>query len=220
MNRDLPKRAKYEAIRIEICGGIASGKTTLAKGKNAGIFVPILEQFTANPFWRAFYQDPKGFSFETEITFLLQHYHQIKNFAPSHRIPVCDFSLFLDRAYVDVTLSSNQRRVFESVYRQVRAELGTPRLLLYLRCGAIEQLRRVRMRRRKTERTIDLCFLDALNRAVDHHVDTASKLVNVVEINSEARDFAHDERTKSEVVAQIIHALDETASDRGKSPKV
>ena len=31
-----------------------------------------------NPFWEAFYTDPSAYTFETEITFLLQHYHFAK----------------------------------------------------------------------------------------------------------------------------------------------
>ena len=64
--------------RIEICGGIASGKTTLANLLARSNIDPILEDFQTNLFWRAFYADPAGTAFETEITFLLQHYHQIK----------------------------------------------------------------------------------------------------------------------------------------------
>ncbi|HRP37690.1 MAG TPA: deoxynucleoside kinase, partial [Candidatus Dojkabacteria bacterium] len=46
--------------RIEICGGIASGKTTLANLLARLDIEPILENFQTNPFWQAFYNDPAG----------------------------------------------------------------------------------------------------------------------------------------------------------------
>lgn len=66
-------------MRIEICGGIASGKTTLAKLlEENGIGKAIYENFEKNPFWEAFYKNPSKYAFETEIAFTLQHYHEIK----------------------------------------------------------------------------------------------------------------------------------------------
>ena len=56
--------------RVEICGNIASGKTTLCqgligKGKNA-----VFEDFQKNPFFKDFYDDPVAYSFETETSFI------------------------------------------------------------------------------------------------------------------------------------------------------
>ena len=66
-------------MRIEICGGIASGKTSLAKLlEEHTIGTVIYEDFKVNPFWEAFYNNPGEYIFETELTFTLQHYHEIK----------------------------------------------------------------------------------------------------------------------------------------------
>jgi deoxyadenosine/deoxycytidine kinase len=60
-----------EIKRIEIAGGIASGKTTLARLLRKVGLQAIHEQFRKNPFFTAFYEDPGYTAFETEITFLL-----------------------------------------------------------------------------------------------------------------------------------------------------
>jgi deoxyadenosine/deoxycytidine kinase len=72
---------------IQICGRIASGKTTLAKlFRNKDIHL-VLEDFQTNPFWKAFYDNPIQYAFEAKITFLFQDYHQIKtNLIPSKNI--------------------------------------------------------------------------------------------------------------------------------------
>ena len=93
--------------RIEICGNIASGKTTLARGLSKKGFLAIEENFEKHPFLADFYINQTYFAFETELLFALQHYHDIKK-APTDRDLVCDYSLYLDRAYADVTLNKNK----------------------------------------------------------------------------------------------------------------
>lgn len=137
----------------------------------------------------------------------MQHYNQIKMFPENARLQACDFSLYLDRAYVDVTLSEQQRDAFIVVYNQAIRELGAPSLLVYLRCGEYEQLRRVRKRRRDAEKAITLEYLQALNRALGSHVSEIRTNVNVVEIDSEIRDFARHEKVAREVLEEIYHAL-------------
>ncbi|MBK8909611.1 MAG: deoxynucleoside kinase [Rhodospirillales bacterium] len=194
-------------LRIEICGGIASGKTTLASiiGGQTGA---VMENFRHNPYWRAFYLDPAHFAFETEVSFLLQHYHQLKVETGDTGLATADFSLLLDRAYADVTLRSGQLVAFNAVYTQVREELGDPRLLVCLRCGATEQLRRIRRRRRRPERGIHLEFLEELNRSLEKQVDLVRGSIPILEIDSEHRDFAHDDGTANEVLQEITGALD------------
>jgi deoxyadenosine/deoxycytidine kinase len=137
----------------------------------------------------------------------MQHYNQIKMFPENARLQACDFSFYLDRAYVDVTLSEQQRDAFIAVYDQAIRELGTPSLLVYLRCGDYVQLGRVRRRRRDAEKGITLDYLRALNRALESHVSEIRKNVNVVEIDSEIRDFARDEKATREVLEEIYQAL-------------
>lgn len=191
---------------IELCGGIASGKTTLAgiMSRRTGA---VMEQFRDNPFWQAFYADRARFAFETEVSFLLQHYHQLKAEASDIEAVTADFSLCLDKAYAEVTLRAGQLCVFNAVYEQVRGELGNPSLLVYLRCGAAEQLKRIRRRRRKPEKAICFKFLEELNRSLDKQMVRVRATVPIIEIDSECRDFAHDNRVSDDVLNEIMAAL-------------
>src|SRR6185295_2384914 len=140
--------------RIEICGGIASGKTTLAKLLQVENLTSVFEDFRKNPFYRAFYHDPVGTAFETELTFLLQHYHQEKTAARHMKSFCADFSLVLDDAYGSVTLTPDKLKLFRLVHKKIESELPPRTLLVHLKCSPETELQRIRRRRRRAERTI------------------------------------------------------------------
>src|SRR5688572_12438580 len=95
ISKSFKKYSLHKTTRIEVSGGIAAGKTTLAKLMRDYGFNAVLENYRANPFIRSFYSNPTGYAFETEITFLLQHYSQIKTSSAGQQILICDYSLYL-----------------------------------------------------------------------------------------------------------------------------
>jgi deoxyadenosine/deoxycytidine kinase len=192
--------------RIEVCGGIASGKTTLAQLLSTLSLFPILEDFQANPFWKPFYADPAGTAFETEVAFLLQHYHAIKSVRERTSGCVCDFSLELDVAYARVTLGGGKLDAFLRVMKEVREELLPSDLLIYLRCDPSVELERIRRRGRNVENAITVEYLAKINGALEEQLrDVATR--NVLVIDSAARNFAEDEGVRLAVAEEIGHRL-------------
>ncbi len=189
--------------RIEICGGIASGKTTLANLLARSNIDPILEDFQTNPFWRAFYADPAGTAFETEITFLLQHYHQIKTARKSESLIASDFSLYLDLAYAYVTLPQDKREIFLSVYREVEKELSAPLLLIHLKCDPEIELQRIRERGREVENSITIEYLQQINSQLEKILVEKAHPDKLLIINSGLLDFAHDKNVQESILNQI-----------------
>lgn len=194
-------------MRFEVCGGIASGKTTLAQLLVQIGFSPVLEDFQSNPFWTSFYADPFGTAFETEVSFLLQHYHEIKAAANRGGNFVCDFSLLLDLAYARVTLTGGKQSAFISVYDEIRKELSPPRLLVHLVCDARIELDRIQQRGRSVERSITTQYLEAINRSVDDLVRVADSSYRVLSIDSGTVNFADDEHAKQDVLTAIQREL-------------
>ena len=192
-------------VRVEICGGIASGKTTLAKLLRRALLFPIMEDFRRNPFLTDFYADPKTYALETELSFLLQHYHAVKR-ARAHHTAVCDFSFFLDLAYANVTLSKQEGRHFQSLYRVLTGHLRPPSALIYLQCPAQEELRRIRARRRAREKTISVAYLKGLDQALSRVVGSLST-PPILTLDSHALDFAHNPKHCSAVVATVKQFL-------------
>lgn len=194
-------------MRIEVCGGIASGKTTFASLLGSTGMCSVLENFQANPFLELFYSDAEKFAFETEITFLLQHYSQIKVESQRGRTFICDFSLYLDIAYASVTLQGNKHQVFRTVYEEVQRELAPPDLLVYLRCGAATELRRIRSRKRLVEQSITVEFLTDLNVSLSHYVNRVGGKTRVLEVDSERVNFATDALAREEMINLILNSL-------------
>lgn len=194
-------------FRIEICGGIASGKTTLTNLLSTDKRQVVVEDFSSNPFWRAFYADPNNTAFETEITFLLQHYHQIKVATNQKKSFACDFSLLLDYAYAHVTLSGSRFNTFESVYSEACSHLPPPSLLVYLQCDPAVELERIRARGREAERSITVDYLSSINSCLASLVSALPASQAVLSIDSVYYDFAHNEQAKAEVIKQVLVKL-------------
>lgn len=194
-------------MRIEVCGGIASGKTTLVTLLKDHGFNPVFENFQSNPFLKAFYSFPQKYAFETEVSFLLQHYHQIKvaDYIPNNFI--CDYSLYLDIAYATVTLTPSQLRTFTTVYQEIKTEISIPKLLIKLECSADIELERIHNRKRLFEQNIEVKFLRNLNQAIDNSLNNSVEKIHILNINSEEFNFAHNEKHKQYIVNLTKKAL-------------
>jgi deoxyguanosine kinase len=189
--------------RIEVCGGIASGKTTFANLMTRIGLRPLLEHFKANPFWQAFYSHPGKYIFETELSFTLQHYHQIKKEAASDKFNICDFSFLLDMAYAEMGLKGTQLDTYLTIYEEITRELSPPILVVHLECNAKTELKRIRARARTVENSITLEFLNSLNKAVNRQVELSKGKLNVITIDSAQKNFADDDAVKQEMVALV-----------------
>lgn len=173
--------------RIEICGNIASGKTTFVDKYNCG-FIKIFEEFQKNPFYEDFYQAPQVYSFETEISFLLQHYHSIKKYSKEPLL-ICDYSILQDLAYADVNLMGNRHHIFLEIVREIQQELGSPKTIIHINCPEEILLERIIARSREAETSISIDYLKSLTVALSARVKTASSQANVISINSDLVDF-------------------------------
>lgn len=195
-------------LRIEICGGIASGKTTLANLMTHIGMSTILENFQTNPFWEAFYSEPGKYIFETEVSFMLQHYHQIKKKQTDNKISICDYSFSLDVAYAEIGLKDSKLKAFHTIYEEIKKELPPPALLVHLNCDAQTELDRIRKRGRAVEDSINIEFLKTLNGAVEDQVANAKKnKIKVLSIDSAKKNFADDESVKQEMLRLVSDTL-------------
>lgn len=204
---------------IEICGGIASGKTTFASLFNLQNLTPLFEDFKKSPFWEAFYLNPGKYIFETEVSFILLHYHQIKKALESTKSNklIYDFSFLLDLAYAKIGLTGTKLKTFECVLDEIRKDLPKPNLIVYLICDAKTELERIRRRARTEENSINLEFLDSLNKALHKEVENIKGATPVIAIDSSKKDFANDERVKDEMVNLIDNHV--TENKHGPYPK-
>src|SRR5262249_43625732 len=149
--------------RIEICGGIASGKTTLARLLSQDTECDlVLEDFRANPFWRRFYERPDLFRHEKDVCFLAQHSGEIK--PATAWLTICDYALTQDLAYAGMSGDPAHRQAMEALHRHLSSALPKPTLIVHLQCREEILLSRIRARGRPEETPIDRDYLTRLNR--------------------------------------------------------
>lgn len=191
-------------MRIEICGGIASGKTTLCQILEANGVFASYEDFQSNPFYKSFYKNPQHYAFETELSFLLQHYSTIKTCAKT-KFVATDFSLVQDMAYADVTLFGERHALFTSLHDILRKEIGLPDLLIHIQCHENILLNRIRLRDRDAEQNIPAEYLLQVNTALERQVHMYSQLGigKLFVIDSEQVDFRNSLAQVSDLKSYI-----------------
>ncbi len=157
-------------IAIEGCMG--AGKTTLARelAKVIGAAL-LLEESGRHPFIRDFYEAPEAYAVETEITFVLLHYHQIvksKRSGLFEGAVVSDFALERDRLFAKLTLrESHDAELFNSVYLSLKERLPLVDVLIFLRAPTAFLLERMAKRGRDYERKISADYVHRVNSTLE-----------------------------------------------------
>lgn len=178
--------------RIEICGGIASGKTTLTKLLEKNGYTAIYERFEDNPFLKDFYRDAKyDNAFETEMVFTLLHYNQLR-LKELDSLVVSDYSLLQDLSYGMVNLSKEELLVYQNIYAFLSSKLSSVNLIIYLTCSIDCLLKRIRERDRDMELTIGQEYLQNTIGALEQCI---RKVEHVLVIDSERMDFTGPDQT-------------------------
>jgi deoxyguanosine kinase len=162
-------QSDYKRFRIEICGAMGAGKTSLAMALHRQFprsGRAILENYREVPFWEASLRRPGEFEFERDLNFLLYYYTLIKT-ADSSKNAICDFAFFENRAYARLSNNDADFRLFNSLYRRLERKLSPPSVILHLVCSPTTLLRRIEGRGRRTEKGITRRFLGRLTEAIE-----------------------------------------------------
>lgn len=159
------------ANRLEICGAIASGKTTLASAFSKFGYNVELEDFTRIAMLDDFYTNPLFVSFETELSFTLQHYYQLKRALQSNEYTVCDFASVDDYAFALAILDKREMEIYNQVFDYIIEQIGKPQKLVRLSAPTDELLLRINSRGRQNEQGISkmslIKFEENLNIAIE-----------------------------------------------------
>lgn len=184
--------------RIEICGGIAAGKTSLAQVLEKEGFLAIYERFEDNPFLGEFYSGGKeDNTLETELVFTLLHYNLIKQNKDQKRM-VCDYSLFQDYCYAINNLKQEEIEIFLNLYSYLIKKISSVDLIIYLKCSVDCLLKRIKARDREMEQKISREYLQ-------NNITTIEKNLlgkdNVLIIESDKYNFLESDR---DIVLEMI----------------
>ena len=191
------KRDRPGYIVVE--GPIGVGKTSLAK-RLAKSFESdlLLEGADENPFLERFYQDPRSGALPAQLFFLFQRVRQIEAMRQADMfqpVRVADFLMEKDRLFAELTLGTEELKLYEQVYQHVTVDAPVPDLVVYLQAPEDVLLKRIARRGIKYERKIDTEYLrnlsEAYSRMFLNYDDAPLLIVNTSCINLVDNDIEY-----------------------------
>ncbi len=193
---------------IVVEGVLGVGKTSLceqlAKALNARL---VLEDAEGNPFLKKFYQDARGYAFQTQIFFLLNRYRQQMELAQGdlfRRSLVCDYLFAKDRIFAYLTLDENELNLYERLCSLLQDQVLKPDLVIYLQASTEVVQQRLARRGRAFEKNLGRDYLERLNQAYNyyffHYQETPLLVVNTNDI-----DFVHSPEDLQDLLRYIQH---------------
>jgi len=199
--------SRAQALYVIFEGCMGSGKSTTARLLAQRYSGNLLHEETRlHPFISDFYSNPQKFAFETEINFLLIHYHQLikaeENGLFSSDV-YADFLFEKDWIFANVTLkdSSHEYELFSNLYSYFKPRIRKPDIVVYLRAPTDLIFDRIRKRDRDFERNIQFAYVDTINSAYDKFFDTYEEAkVKVIDV----RDI---DGVSEEELARIINVV-------------
>ena len=148
-------------VIIALEGLPGAGKTTTAKLlAERGWCTYLHERSSEHPFLAAFYSNVERYKLETELCFVLLHYHQYRDVKTDRgETVVLDYSPAKDLVFADVNLTGVDYEVFSTVYERTSGSLPVPDVTVFLQLELDHTLARIRGRDREYERDIDPNYL-------------------------------------------------------------
>ncbi len=125
---------QHQYIVVE--GPIGVGKTSLVKKLSDSFGSELLlEKAEENPFIARFYQNPRQYALSTQLYFLLQRAQQVQSFRQidlfqsSH---IADFMIDKDRLFAELTLTTDELKLYQQIYQHMTIDAPQPDLVIYL----------------------------------------------------------------------------------------
>ncbi|MEW6517036.1 MAG: deoxynucleoside kinase [candidate division FCPU426 bacterium] len=191
---------------IVIEGVLGVGKTSLCEylGKELNARL-VLEAAEENPFLSKFYQDMRGYAFQTQIFFLLNRYRQQQELAQGNlfqRNVICDYLFSKDRIFAYLTLDENELTLYERLCQLLHGQFLRPDLVIYLQASTEVLLQRLALRGRAFERNLDREYLEKLNQAYNHYFFHYQETPLLV-VNTNDIDFVQNRQDLNDLVKQV-----------------
>ena len=176
---------------MAIEGVIGVGKTTLAtllaKKWSAHLKLEVVEE---NPFLESFYQDMRGYAFQTQLFFLLSRHKQqsdLKQYDLFMERVVSDYLFAKDRIFANITLDDNELALYKRLADLLERDVPKPDVVVYLQASVEALMDRIRRRGREFERDMSREYIETLNEAYNyfffHYKDTPLIVVNTNDID-------------------------------------
>ena len=200
-------------MHIAVAGNIGSGKSTLTRmlARHYG-WEARFEAVDHNPYLEDYYRDIHRWSFNLEVYFLKERFRDLIEIAKSEHTIVQDRSIF-EGVYVFMqnnkamgNLSDRDYETYMELFEQMMSVVHYPDLMIYLRASVPHLVGNIQKRGRSYEQTIQLEYLQNLNRRYDDFIFNKYK-GRVMIVEKDDLDFKNNPKDLAKIIDRIDSSL-------------
>ncbi|MEG1311956.1 MAG: deoxynucleoside kinase [Romboutsia sp.] len=179
---------------ITVAGNVGAGKSTLTKlvGEKLG-FETHFEKVDGNPYLKDFYSDQEKWGFHLQLYFLAQRFKQQKEIDSNGLNNIQDRSIYEDveifarNLFDNGKMSKRDYITYRDLFNDMVPHLRRPDLMIYLD-GSIDTIvKRISLRGREMEKSVDIEYWKNLHNRyggwIDKYDQSPVLYVNVNEID-------------------------------------
>jgi deoxyadenosine/deoxycytidine kinase len=195
---DLPR---YIAVE----GPIRVGKSTLARVLAERLNAQRVMEPEDNAFLPAFYKGEPGSAFQTQFTFLVRRFEQLRALdvgARSQKAIVTDFIFEKDKLFACLNLNDVELETYNRYYNLFREQIPTPDLVIYLQATPEVLKKRLKKKNVPGEKGINEDYLQEVIKAYEHfffHYTSSDLLI----VNTSEIDFVQRNEDLQELLRKV-----------------
>jgi deoxyguanosine kinase len=206
-----------KSILITVEGPIGIGKTSLARELSRAFELQLLEEIVyENPFLGKFYENIAEWSFQLEMFFLCNRYKQLQDIHSKHLHQgvsvVSDYNIFKNTIFSKRTLSDDNLNKYLKIYDILTENLPQAHLVIYLTASLDTVMKRIAMRDRDVERSMDRAYMETLIADYEEFMDAFEKQhpeVPVIKFDCDHLDFVHKPEDLRAVLGRVAPKIKE-----------
>jgi deoxyadenosine/deoxycytidine kinase len=200
----LPETSELNYIAVE--GVIGVGKTSFSKllAERLGAML-VNEEVFENPFLVDFYKNRTRYALSCQLFFLISRFQQQQQLMVRDLFAqkvVADYLFAKDSIFASVNLSERELALYNRIAPVLARDIPKPDLVIYLQASTQILLERVKSRNFTFEKSIDIEYVEGLNKAYDyyffHYTDTPLLVVKTDDI-----DFVHNTEHFDDLIEQL-----------------
>ena len=196
-------------MHIAVAGNIGSGKSTLTQllARHYG-WEARFEAVDHNPYLDDYYRDIKRWSFNMEVFFLKERFHDLIDIAKADHTIIQDRTIY-EGVYVFMennrdmgNVSERDYETYMELFEQMMSVVKLPDLMIYLRASVPHLVSNIQKRGRDYEQSIQLEYLQNLNQRYEDFIQHKYP-GRVITIEKDHLDFLNIPKDLSGIIDKI-----------------
>ncbi len=198
---------------IAVAGNIGSGKSTLTRMLARHYqWEARFEAVDHNPYLEDYYRDIQRWAFNLEVYFLKERFRDLIKIQQADHTVIQDRTIFegvhvfMQNNHDMGQLSDRDYDTYMELFSQMLQIVRLPDLMIYLRASVPHLVGNIQKRGRDYEQTMQLEYLENLNRRYDDFIFNKYK-GRVMVIDKDPLDFEHSPKDFAKIVDRIDATL-------------